>query len=293
MVQADVWLRTRRWCRRPTSAWPPPKRRTAFSTPPRCRARLPPTSRRRKNLYAMLTGRITSLAGDARINAGGRSIRAAGPLARRGPHARVQPLRRRFVAHEPDRHPERPACATCWPTRSIRPTTATRRSPKRPLRRSGVGNLFMPGTLTGTGPGSWRIPAGTYAYNADRNNFAPSLGFAWQLPTSDNMIGKLLMGSEQGDASSAPARRWRSSGPACRTSPARSAPTRASRSTLTRDSTNATLPILLRNKPGAAGRAGGHAADRADRDHQQRQLVRPEHPDAVHAVVVGRAGSAS
>ncbi len=43
-------------------------------------------------------------------------------------------------------------------------------------------------------------PAGTYAYKADRNNFAPSLGFAWQLPTSDNAIAKLFMGSEQGDA---------------------------------------------------------------------------------------------
>ena len=39
-----------------------------------------------------------------------------------------------------------------------------------------------PGTLTGTKPQLRRsIPAGTYAYNPDRNNFAPSVGLAWQL----------------------------------------------------------------------------------------------------------------
>ena len=46
--------------------------RRRSSTPPRCRAHRPPTSRRRKHLYAMLTGRHRpTLTGDARINAGG------------------------------------------------------------------------------------------------------------------------------------------------------------------------------------------------------------------------------
>ena len=45
---------------------------------------------------------------------------------------------------------------------------------------SGVGNLFKPGTLTGTKPSFVQYPEGTYAYNTDRNNLAPSAGFAWQ-----------------------------------------------------------------------------------------------------------------
>ena len=39
---------------------------------------------------------------------------------------------------------------------------------------SGLGRLFEPATLTGTRPTFIEYPAGTYAYNADRNNLAPS-----------------------------------------------------------------------------------------------------------------------
>jgi hypothetical protein len=64
---------------------------------------------------------------------------------------------------------------------------------------SGVGNLFKPGTLTGVRPQYIQYPEGTYAYNPDRNNFAPSAGAAWQVPGASGFLGALL-GSNQGDS---------------------------------------------------------------------------------------------
>lgn len=43
---------------------------------------------------------------------------------------------------------------------------------------SGDGNLFMPGTLTGTAPVLNYAPNGEF-FKMDKNNFAPVLGFAW------------------------------------------------------------------------------------------------------------------
>ena len=65
---------------------------------------------------------------------------------------------------------------------------------------SGDGNLFKPGTLTGTKPLLTQYPAGTYAYNPDRNNLAPSVGFAWQPPSQDRGLGRLICGSQDGDS---------------------------------------------------------------------------------------------
>ena len=51
-----------------------------------------------KNLYAMLTGRISSLTGDARITPEGDQYVPLGLSRAAGPHARVRLLCRRFVA---------------------------------------------------------------------------------------------------------------------------------------------------------------------------------------------------
>jgi len=65
---------------------------------------------------------------------------------------------------------------------------------------SGDGNLFKPGTLTGSKPLLTQYGAGTYAYNTDRNNLAPSAGFAWQPPSQDRGFGRLIFGSHGGDS---------------------------------------------------------------------------------------------
>jgi hypothetical protein len=65
--------------------------------------------------------------------------------------------------------------------------------------RSGVGNLFRPGVLTGKSPEFILYNKGEGAYNTDLNNFAPSLGFAWTLGGSTGLLGSLL-GRDPGDS---------------------------------------------------------------------------------------------
>jgi Carboxypeptidase regulatory-like domain len=61
---------------------------------------------------------------------------------------------------------------------------------------SGVNNLFKPGTLTGTPTAFERFPQGTRAYNMDWNNFGPSVGLAWS-PNSTGFLKKLMGESGQ------------------------------------------------------------------------------------------------
>jgi len=58
---------------------------------------------------------------------------------------------------------------------------------------SGVGNLFKPGTLTGSATQFTQFPQNTHAYNTDWNNFGPSVGFAWS-PKSQGGFLRRLMG---------------------------------------------------------------------------------------------------
>jgi hypothetical protein len=55
-------------------------------------ARRPTDITQAQNLYAMLTGRITSITGERAHQRGGRHVRAARQIARRGPDARVRLL---------------------------------------------------------------------------------------------------------------------------------------------------------------------------------------------------------
>ena len=192
MVQADVWLaepdagadRRLRPHRRPKPA------NAMFNAANFPGASAAGSSRRRTNLYAMLTGRITSIHGDARINAAGDAYVPLGRLAR--------------------------AKAACASSTSSRPTRgASRRAltvsaglryvlanPFYPINNSyttvtedglygisGVGNLFKPGTLTGTKPLSTSVsrraptpttPTGTTSRRA--------AAFAWQLPGHDKRL---------------------------------------------------------------------------------------------------------
>jgi len=60
-------------------------------------------------------------------------------------------------------------------------------------------NLFQPGVQPGIHGVFSQFDEGTPAYNTDRNNFAPSVGFAWTLPPSSGVLGT-LMGREDGDS---------------------------------------------------------------------------------------------
>jgi hypothetical protein len=57
---------------------------------------------------------------------------------------------------------------------------------------SGVGNLFKPGTLTGTPTKFVQYAQGSQAFPTDYKNFAPSAGFAWTPTPGDGFLGKLM-----------------------------------------------------------------------------------------------------
>jgi hypothetical protein len=58
---------------------------------------------------------------------------------------------------------------------------------------SGPGNLFKPGTLAGRDTQFIQAKKGTGAYNTDYKNFAPSLGFAWRVNAKSGLL-KMLAG---------------------------------------------------------------------------------------------------
>jgi hypothetical protein len=60
---------------------------------------------------------------------------------------------------------------------------------------SGVGNLFAPGTITGSAPVFNAVPEGAAAYNNRNKQFSPSVGLAWQIPNSDFKPAQWLFGS--------------------------------------------------------------------------------------------------
>jgi hypothetical protein len=53
-------------------------------------------------------------------------------------------------------------------------------------------NLFQPGALTGKRPQFVNFAKGTYAYEVDYNNIAPNVGFAWTLNDKAGVLGALL-----------------------------------------------------------------------------------------------------
>ena len=53
-------------------------------------------------------------------------------------------------------------------------------------------NLFQPGNMPGKSPQFVNFAKGTYAYDTDYNNIAPNVGFAWTLNDKSGLLGSLL-----------------------------------------------------------------------------------------------------
>ena len=205
-----------------------------------------------KRLYAMLTGRITRLTGDARINAGGDAYNLLGP-------SRAEGRMREFNIFMSDSWRIGPSLTVSGGLRYVLqnpfyPTndSYTTLTLESLYGISGVGNINKPGTLTGTRSQFIRFPKGQYAYNTDRNNLAPSIGAAWQVPPSSGFM-KWLRGSEEGDVvvRGGWAMAYQRPGLSDFTGPF--GDNQGISVSLQRDQTNATLPILLRNNPTLPG----------------------------------------
>lgn len=151
-----------------------------------------------KSLYAMLTGRITSLTGDARINASGDKYNLLGL-------SRAEGRMREFNVFVSDSWRATPSLTISAGLRYVLqnpfyPTndSYTTMTVDSLYGISGNGNINKPGTITGAKPVFVRYSAGQYAYNPDRNNLAPSVGAALQVSPTDGFM-RWIRGSQEGD----------------------------------------------------------------------------------------------
>jgi Carboxypeptidase regulatory-like domain/TonB-dependent Receptor Plug Domain len=200
LIQADVWIKNQTLV--PTVAFgviatePAASMFTGANFPGASVADLTNA----QNLYALLTGRVSSVSGTARITPDGSQYVPLG-------ESKAEGRLREFDFYAQDSWRPRSNLTISgglryvlalpfYPTNDSY-TTVTEESL---YGISGVGNLFRPGTLTGTRPSYIQYPKGTYAYNTDKNNFAPSGGAAWQMPGQENRIGRWLFGSQEGDS---------------------------------------------------------------------------------------------
>lgn len=145
-----------------------------------------------RNLYAILTGRITSINGEIRLDEATNQYTFLGPSTQRAQLRdyglfisdtwRIKPnltinAGLRYVLQTPF-YPKNASYSTA----SIEDVWGV----------SGVGNLFKPGTLTGKIPEFRQFAEGERAYDTDRNNFAPNIGFAWTLPGQSGLREKIF-----------------------------------------------------------------------------------------------------
>jgi hypothetical protein len=152
-----------------------------------------------RNLYALLTGRVSQILGNARLNEDTNLYEYLGNGFQRG-------RMRQWGFYAQDN----------WRVRNNLTINAGLRyelqQPFVSLNNSystatladicgisGIGadgqcNLFKPATLTGQKPKYINYSKGTEAFKTDRNNFAPSLGMTWRPSFSQGVLRKLMGG---------------------------------------------------------------------------------------------------
>src|SRR5262249_8864052 len=110
-------------------------------------------------------------------------------------------------------------------------------------------NLFTPGVASTTRPTYVQYPAGTYAYNVDKNNIAPSVGVAYQVPGMNGGFGRALFGAVEGDSVVRGGFALAYQRPGMSDFTGVFGANQGIQQTLQRDNTNSALPILLRDTP--------------------------------------------
>jgi hypothetical protein len=143
-------------------------------------------------LYAVLTGRVTAVNRNARVSEDDGQYTLLGPLTQR---ARQRELG--FFAQDSWRVRQNLTITggVRWeaqlPFTSLNDVYA-QTSYAELFGRSGLGNLFAPGSQSGS-PAQYRqFTSGTLAYDTDYSNFAPSLGIAWTPNFKGGFLGRLF-----------------------------------------------------------------------------------------------------
>ena len=163
-----------------------------------------------QNLYALLTGRITSITREARIDAATDKYVLLGPSKAEG---RMQDmgfyvqdswkLRRNLTLNLGVRYElqlpfsainnsySTATIADIWGVTGVGPDF----EPSTLV--TNLGYLFQPGMLKGMTPTYKQFTKGTKAYNTDLNNIAPNIGVAWTPGERSGFLGRLV--GKEGD----------------------------------------------------------------------------------------------
>ncbi len=149
------------------------------------------------NRYALLTGRIQQIAGDARID------EATGEYKWVGPGRQTGRLRETGFYLQDQWRPARNLSISAGirydvqlPFYSLNSlysyATVDDLCGRSGKKSDNECNLFQPGVMPGTPPTFKQLTEGTKPYNTDYNNVAPSVGFAWTPDPRTGILGKLM-----------------------------------------------------------------------------------------------------
>ncbi|PYR58663.1 MAG: hypothetical protein DMF85_10060, partial [Acidobacteria bacterium] len=158
-----------------------------------------------RNLYAVLTGRVTTIGRNARIGADGTTYTILGPSNQYGRLPQwgtfVQDswrVRQNLTINAGLRYDvQMPFYAlndsySMATLDDIFGVTGTGSGFVPGSAVNGIGNLFKPGTLQGARTTFKQLPKGQKAYNVDWSNAAPSAGAAWTVGSSEGLLNRLF-----------------------------------------------------------------------------------------------------
>ncbi len=149
------------------------------------------------NLYALLTGRIQQIAGDARIDETTGEYkwvgqgRETGRLREGGIYLQDQwRVRNNITVNAGVRYDVQLPFYSLNSLYSY--ATIDDLCGRSGKKSDNSCNLFQPGVMPGTSPTFKQLTAGTKPYNTDYNNIAPSVGFAWTPEQRSGLLGTLM-----------------------------------------------------------------------------------------------------